>query len=125
MVQERRRHPRLALNDLKAHITISRSFEDNIEMDGQVIDLSYSGIKIRLDTPLPETADGVLTIIIILPESRIPLTIHGEIKQISPPLDYGLQYINNPSEQDFDQLMFECVKLSNFQHNSADPLKIV
>ncbi|MGR9045780.1 MAG: PilZ domain-containing protein [Gammaproteobacteria bacterium] len=113
MQQEKRRHPRLVLNsDLKAHITISRPFGDTVEGSGRIIDLSYSGIKIRLDTPLPEAISGVVKIIIILPESKIPLSIQGEIKRISPSSDYGLQYTGNPSEQALEQLLFECVKFT-------------
>ena len=120
MQQERRLHPRLSLNDLKAHITISRSLGDDIEIDGRVLDISYTGIKINLDTPLPEASEGRLKIVIVLPESRIPVTVQGEIKHMSPALDYGLQYVDNSSEEKLDQLMFECVKFSNTNHNSDD-----
>ena len=115
MQQERRLHPRFIPQDLKAHITISRSLEETIEIEGQVIDISYSGIKISLDSPLPETSEGHLKIIMILPESNIPLTIHGEIKYASPDLNYGMQYLENSPEEKLDQLMFECVKY--FSHS--------
>ena len=124
MQQERRLHPRYTLNSLKEHITINRSFGDNIEIDGQIIDISYTGIKISLDSPLPETSEGHLKIVIILPESQIPLTIHGVIKHIGSDLDYGMQYIDNSSEAKLDLLMFECVKYSN-NHNNDDYLKFI
>lgn len=120
MRQERRCHPRLTLNGLKAQLTITPSLEDSIEIDGRVIDISYSGIKIRLDSPLPKDRnEGYLKIVITLPESRVPLTIHGEIKHIGSELDYGLQYIDHSPEERLDLLMFECVKFSSTDLNAT------
>lgn len=125
MPQERRLHPRLAVKDLKAHITISRSSEETIDIEGQVIDISYTGIKISLDSPLPMAVEGLLKIVIILPQSRIPLTIHGEIRHMSPGLNCGMQYIESSSEENLDRLMFECVRISHTDPNGDDYLKRV
>lgn len=112
MHQERRLHPRLSIRGLKAHISIDDSKNGAIEMDGDVLDLSYTGIKIRLDSPIPQECEGVIKIIIVLPESKIPLTINGEIKHFDAHYEYGLYHGNYSTEETLDALMFECVKLS-------------
>ncbi|MGR9117198.1 MAG: PilZ domain-containing protein [Gammaproteobacteria bacterium] len=122
MSQERRQHPRLSVNSLKAHITICRPQKKNIELDGQVIDISYSGIKIRLNSPIPVVSEGHLKIVMILPESQIPLTIQGEIKHTIPDSVYGVHYLGTASETMLDQLMFECVKIYGGNVNSDDGL---
>lgn len=113
MHTERRLHPRLSINGLKAHISIDRLKNAPLEIDGNVIDISYTGLKIRLDSPLPEESEGIVQIVILLPESKIPLTIHGEIKHISPRFECGLYHGDHSTEEALDELMFECVKLSN------------
>lgn len=113
MHNERRIHPRLSINGLKAHISLDCLKNAPLEIDGDVIDISYTGIKIRLDSPLPEQSEGTVKIVIVLPESKIPLTIHGEIKHFRPRFEYGLHHGNHSTEEALDELMFECVKLSN------------
>ncbi|MBE0435874.1 MAG: PilZ domain-containing protein, partial [Methylomicrobium sp.] len=78
MLNEQRKHPRIPVKELKAHVSIDRVRQAPIEIDGDVIDISYTGIKIRLNSPLPEESEGIVKIVIVLPESKIPITIHGE-----------------------------------------------
>jgi len=55
--------------------------------------------------------DGRVKILLILPESGIPLTINGTIKHQTAS-ECGLECENNFSEEDFNELMFECIKSS-------------
>jgi len=84
-----------------------------IVIDGQVVDMSYSGIKIRLREPLGQSIEEAeLRISIILPESGVPVSIHGTIKHIQEEQECGLQYnADRHQEHELDDLMFECVKL--------------
>jgi PilZ domain-containing protein len=122
MQNEKRKHPRLTLGKSTAHITLQPFDHDAIELKGQVLDLSYSGIRISLETPLPKASDGKVKIVITLPESKIPITIHGIIKHRSPDSKYGLEYANDISEDQLDLMLFECIKLSKTHLNENSSL---
>ncbi|MDX8127691.1 PilZ domain-containing protein [Methylomonas sp. OY6] len=112
---ENRSRIRFNPEGLVAHIIIEPPPPGGeIIIDGQVVDMSYSGIKIRLKEPLGQAVDEAeLRISIILPESRVAMSIHGNIKHIREDRECGLQYSpSKHSEDEFDDLMFECVKLA-------------
>lgn len=115
MYNEQRKHPRLSLSNLKAHVSIDRPNNDPIEFDGDVVDISYTGIKIRLTSPLPEESEGIVKIIVQLPLSKIPIAIQGEIKHYCPHFEYGVYHGNYSTEEALDELMFECVKQSKMK----------
>jgi len=109
---DKRNHKRICPEGLAAHIVIDPPPPaDEIIMDGQVIDMSYRGIKIKLQQPIyPEIEEAELRILLILPESGVPVTIHGIIRHIQDGQECGLQYVEQHTEQQLDDLMFECVK---------------
>lgn len=80
-------------------------------MKGQVVDMSYNGIKIHLDAPILESLDGRhINIKLVLPESGIPLTIKGIIKHQVSGSEYGLSYDDAVSHEFLDEFIFECTK---------------
>lgn len=113
---EKRRHQRFNPEGLFAHIIIDPPPPDKeIIIDGQVIDMSYRGIKIKLTRPLEHDVEQAeLRISIILPESRVPISIHGTIKHIQNGQECGLQYTDHYTEDELDNLMFECVKFAPY-----------
>lgn len=112
MDDEKRDRKRIKPQGLNAHIIIDPFPPgEEIVIDGEVIDISYSGIKIKLEHPLqPSVEEGEVRISIRLPESGVPLTIHGSIRHLTDEGEYGLQYIAHHGEQGLDDLLFECVK---------------
>lgn len=112
MEVEKRSCQRFNPEGLLAHIIIEPPPPDEeIVIDGQVIDMSYGGIKIKLKRPLEyDVQEAELRISIILPESGVPISIHGMIKHIQQGRECGLQYADTHSEDELDSLMFECVK---------------
>lgn len=115
MENDNRNRIRFNPEGLVAHIIIDPPPPGGeIIIDGQVVDMSYSGIKIRLKEPLGQTVEEAeLRISIVLPESRVKMSIHGNIKHIREERVCGLQYdLDRHSEDEFDDLMFECVKLA-------------
>lgn len=112
MEADKRSHKRFNPEGLAAHIIIDPPPPDEeIVIDGMVVDMSYSGIKIRLKQPLGhEVAEAELRISIVLPESQVPVSIHGMIKHVQEQHECGLQYADRHSEDELDSLMFECVK---------------
>ena len=125
MQKERRSHLRFSLQGVPAHITIARSVQDDIEVEGHVLDISYKGIKIRLESPLPKDSEGFLEIVLNLPESNIPVTIRGEIRHLTSDCELGLLYLGSQDEDILDELMFECVKLTNIDYDSDAHLKFI
>ncbi len=114
MDTEKRKHLRFNPTDISASITIET--EAHIEkqvLAGTVVDMSYSGIKIRLNQPLKEDIENMEILIALnLPESGVPVTIKGMIKHLNETTEYGFQY-QDIKEQEMDQMMFECIKVSH------------
>ncbi|MFK5950634.1 MAG: PilZ domain-containing protein [Methylococcales bacterium] len=115
MLSDNRKHPRFYPNGLAASINIvPPPPDDKITIDGTVINISYTGIKIKLNTPLnTNVAESTLLINLTLPESGVPITIRGVIKHLTDASECGLQYIGNEFEDEVDDLMFECIKISD------------
>lgn len=114
MENDQRNRKRFNPAGLAAHIIIDPPPPGGeIVIDGLVVDMSYSGIKIRLQEPLGQSVEeGELRISLILPESQVRVSIHGIIKHVHQQQDCGLQYdADKHSEDELDELMFECVKL--------------
>ncbi|MDD5579228.1 MAG: PilZ domain-containing protein [Methylobacter sp.] len=110
MKTEKRGYPRFNPQGLKATITLDHLPDDQLRMKGEVIDISYTGIKIKLDKPISAGLDGRIKIQLILPDSGIPLTISGIIKHQHLPAEYGLHYINTSPIDVLDDFILECVK---------------
>jgi len=114
MDTDKRRLPRFNPAGLMAHITLEphtkgkgRSFE------GTVIDMSYTGIKIKLNTPIIEDIpESEILITLNMPESGVPITIRGIIKHLTDDTECGLQY-SNSREHDMDHILFECIKVAH------------
>jgi len=111
---DQRTSKRIYPEGLNAHIIIDPPPPDEeIIIEGVVVDMSYKGIKIRLNHPLNHKIDEAeLRISIRLPESGVPLSIHGLIRHVNDACECGLQYADQHHEQEMDDLMFECVKLA-------------
>lgn len=114
MEADQRIHKRFNPEGLTAHLIIEPPPPDQeIVLDGVVVDMSYKGIKIKLAEPLnPEVDNAELRIIIVLPESGVPVSIHGMIKHIQDKQECGVQYTDQHTEDELDNLMFECVKFA-------------
>lgn len=111
MEADQRIHKRFNPEGLTAHLIIEPPPDQEIVIDGVVVDMSYKGIKIKLDEPLnPEVDRAELRIFIKLPESGVSVSIHGMIKHIQEKHECGLQYAERHTEHELDNLMFECVK---------------
>ena len=108
---ERRQSPRFNPNGLKANILLE-SPEDPINLEGEVIDISHTGVKIKLKESMPVSIDRKIRIEFLLPESGIPFSISGILKHQLKPTELGLHYVDCPVVEALDKFMFECIKLS-------------
>lgn len=109
---ENRKHPRFNPQGLIANITIAPPPPaENILLKGIVIDMSYTGIKIKLSEMMPkDIPESNIQINLNLPESGLPFTIKGVIKYMNDDSECGMNYSNEHEEHDIDDFMFECVK---------------
>lgn len=107
---ERRSHPRIYPQGIRAKIFWGPQ-ADPIMLEGDVQDISLTGIKIRLDRPSGDL-DGIIKIALSLPDTGIPLTITGILKHQNNASEVGLHYVDNPDADKLDRLLFECTKLA-------------
>lgn len=112
MDAEKRHHPRFSPEGLSAHLIIEPlSTRNSIIIEGNIIDMSYRGIRLKLQHPLQQSFEQAhIRIVFHLPLSGVPLTIHGMIRHLNGDSDCGLQYADHHAEDDLDELMFECIK---------------
>ncbi len=115
METEKRIHPRFSPNGLNATISIVPAAPNKeLILEGTIIDMSYSGIKIKLNTPInSDLSESEIKISFIIPESGIPVSIHGVIKHFNEHSECGLQYSAQHTENKIDDVMFECIKLAD------------
>lgn len=106
---ERRLHPRVCPQGLRATIFVD-SQPVPLSFEGDVLDISLTGIKIKLDKPSGDL-DGNIKIALALPDTGIPLTISGVLKHQRNLSEVGLHYIDRPDNDKLDRLLFECTKL--------------
>lgn len=115
MNTENRKQPRFCPKNLIASISINPPPpSEKITAEGTVVDMSHTGIKIKLTTPLNiDAQESTVLISLTLPESGVPVTIRGVIKHLTNESEYGLQYLEQHLEHEADDLMFECIKAAN------------
>jgi len=105
---DNRLHPRIEPAELIAQIKITHPPAEETCSNGTVIDISYSGIKIKLSSPIEADKNDKITIELQLPKSGIPVTIHGTIKHRLDN-ECGIYFGDLHPEATVDDLMFECV----------------
>ena len=120
MSKNNRRHVRFNPKGLKATITINRPLvNEDIHLQGDVIDMSYSGIKIKLLSAMPtDLPESKIIIAVTMPKSGISITIKGSIRHFNEEAEYGVHYTEDQNEHAVDDFMFECIKTSDPNHLS-------
>ncbi len=109
MNSEKRVHQRIEPTHLAAQISITHPSTPPIITEGTVLDISYSGIKIKLSQPLTVEKNDKITINLNLPKSGIPIAIHGIVKHCLSKSECGIYFGDLHPEESVDDLLFECV----------------
>ncbi len=112
MNNDQRQHARFNPEGLVAHVTLENEALDQVYVNGEVINISHSGIRLKLTEPLLAHVNDKIKIQLILPESGIPLTIRGVIKHEIADNEFGLHYENPPSKNDYEDIILECFKVA-------------
>ena len=109
MKSEKRVHKRIKPKGLQAGITFN-SKQKEIALDAEILDISYSGIRVKLKQPIAADLSGNIRINMVLPESNTPFCVHGILKHHTTNDECGLHYVDHVHGS-IDDLMFECVEL--------------
>lgn len=112
MAIDKRKHPRIKPQNLTATITIfPPEPKGEIHLEGLVLDMSASGIKIKLFSAMPnDIPKSKITINVTMPKSGIPIIIKGIIKRLDNQSECGIQYFKDHPNKEIDNLLFECIK---------------
>lgn len=108
MKSDQRTHKRIKPKGLQADLIFSSANHELI-LEADIVDISYSGIRVKLKNPINPDMTGNIRINMILPESNAPFSVHGILKHQSD-VEAGLHYLDHVHGS-IDDLMFECVEL--------------
>lgn len=112
MTKERRSHLRVSPTTIKANISSSLLADKDASLHAEILDISRSGIRIKLNEPLQTIANNKVKITMYLPDSGAPFSVNCILKNKHSETEYGLHYIeNNKAQGSIDDMLFECVKL--------------
>jgi hypothetical protein len=109
---DKRKHIRFEFKGIHANITLyPASSQETILLQGVVVDMSYSGIKIKLFSAIPANiGESKMEIHLTLPKSSLPIAIKGMIRYVNPQSEMGFKFAGGHAKQEIDDLLFECVK---------------
>lgn len=117
---EKRQHPRVKIQELHAEICVSAAdpFQRCI-LQGSVLDMSNTGIKIKLLTAMPKIpAHSNISIVLTNVNLSTPLKIKGMLRHVSADNECGIAFSSQTSTLEVDEFVFECVRNNAF---SAPP----
>jgi len=97
---------------MHASVYSLHSSEPETSLSGEILDISRTGIRIKLSKPLGKSVNDNLKITMSLPESGSPITVHGTLKHLHSDTEYGVHYTDH-IDGSVDDMLFECVKLSD------------
>jgi hypothetical protein len=111
---EKRKHERFEHKGVLANIIIYQASPlEKISLQGVVVDMSYSGIKIKLFSAIPtDIGESKMEIHLTLPKSALPIAIKGVIRHVNPRSEMGFKFAEDQAKQEIDDLFFECVKMT-------------
>jgi len=111
MKHEKRSQRRVKSRNVKAGVFSTHSSEEELDLDAEIIDISRTGIRIKLCAPLDTNIHDRLKITMFLPESGATFTVHGVLKNQHSETEYGLHLFDHV-EGSVDDMIFECISLN-------------
>ena len=108
MESERRDNPRIDANGLQAKIMVTESNRSVLLADVNLLDISGSGIKVRVQKPLVVAVGTNVQLEVVLPESGIPIIVNAIVVREKFDSEFGLHYIDLHPEDPLEKLMNEC-----------------
>ena len=111
MKHEKRSQRRVKSKNVNAGVFSTCSAEEEIDLDAEILDISRTGIRIKLSEPLDTSVHDRLKITMFLPESGAPFIVHGVLKNQHSETEYGL-HLSDHVEGSVDDMIFECISLN-------------
>lgn len=108
MQNDRRIEHRTDAKGLKAKISVYQQNGSILVADVNLMDVSRSGIKLRLTKPLIAEVDDKVQLEVILPEVNVPVIVNAVIVHCKPDSEYGVHYIDVRPEDPLDLLINVC-----------------
>ncbi|KXI27647.1 PilZ domain-containing protein [Paraglaciecola hydrolytica] len=112
-MMEKRQFPRFETQGLHAVVTFYQSNSaENVVVQGEVLDMSLAGIKIKLASALPAGMhDSKIKIALSSSHSKVPMQINGIIRHRHTAWECGVQFTQGSLIPEVDELLFECTKV--------------
>ncbi len=108
MIEEKRDNPRIEAKGLLAKIMVTEPNRSVLIADVNLLNISKSGIKIRVQKPLIIALGTNIQLEVILPESGVPVIVNTVAVREQFDTEFGLHYIDLRPEDPIEKLMSEC-----------------
>lgn len=108
MESDKRNTPRTAATGLKAKIIITHSNRTTMIADVNLLDVSRSGIKLRMQKSLSMEIGTKIQLEIILPNSGIPVILDAVVVHEKFESEFSLHYIDVRPEDPLSELITQC-----------------
>ncbi|WP_340678647.1 PilZ domain-containing protein [Paraglaciecola sp.] len=114
-MMEKRQFPRFKTQGLHAVITFYHpNSSERVSVQGEVLDMSLAGIKIKLASAVPAgISDSKIKIALTSAHSKVPMQINGVIRHRHTAWECGVQFAQGTLIQEVDDLLFECTRVKN------------
>jgi hypothetical protein len=109
---EKRSHKRIKPAGIKADVHLNSNVKPDKVINGEILDISFSGIRIKLSKPLPKNTRGTIKISLKLPVSGSPFQIYGTLKHQQSDSECSIHYTDHVMGS-IDDLVYECIKLTD------------
>lgn len=115
MKKERRSQNRVIPKDLQANIHPIDMPVQEMSLNAEIMDISRTGIRIKLNKPLDNNTQSKVKISMHLPDSGTLFSVNCILKNQHSDTEYGLRYAddNHHAQESIDDMLFECVKLND------------
>ncbi|MGR8934802.1 MAG: PilZ domain-containing protein [Gammaproteobacteria bacterium] len=110
MQSERRNDPRTEAKGLNAKISLYQSNGSILIADATLLNVSRSGIKLRMKKPLIADVNTKTQLEVVLPDSKIPVIVNAVVVHSQHDSEFGMHYIDVQPEDPLEQLISECAK---------------
>lgn len=112
MQTDRRNEPRTDANGLAAKMTVFLPNGSMLVAEATLLNVSRTGIKLRVKKPLIADSDAKVQIETLLPDAGIPVIVNAVIVHNKFDSEFGIHYIDVRPEDPLEQLISECENVS-------------
>ena len=109
MTNEKLHLQRLEPNNFQVDESLTISNRE-VLLDADIVEISYSGIKVKLKTAIASDIIGRIKITMTLPESGVSFSVHGILKRQATGPECIAEH-RVPVEESIDDVIFECIEL--------------